>query len=128
MRLKQQGKPLVIGFIADQVPLWQNIHYWTRFLNHEDTPIFTGAERLMKKLDMDVYYLDVRRVKRGYYEAEFKLISSTPKECEEFYLTEQYTRMLEQSINEAPPYWLWSHKRWKRTREEYNRLFPENKK
>ena len=128
VRLKQQGKPLVIGFIADQVPLWQNIHYWTRFLNHEDTPIFTGAERLMKKLDMDVYYLDVRRVKRGYYEAEFKLISSTPKECEEFYLTEQYTRMLEQTINEAPPYWLWSHKRWKRTREEYNRLFPENKK
>ena len=128
IKLKQQGRPLLIGFIADQVPLWQNIHYWTRFLNHEDTPVFTGAERLMKKLDMDVYYLDVRRVKRGYYEAEFKLITTTPKECAEFQLTEDYTRMLEQTINEAPPYWLWSHKRWKRTREEYNRLFPNNKR
>lgn len=126
IRLKKLGKPLVIGFIADQVPLWQNIHYWTRFLNHEYTPVFTGAERLMKKLDMDVYYLDVRKVKRGYYEAEFKLISTTPNECEEFYLTEQYTRMLEQTINEAPPYWLWSHKRWKRTIEEYRRLFGKS--
>ena len=128
IKLKQQGKPLVIGFIADQVPLWQNIHYWTRFLNHEYTPVFTGAERLMKKLDMDVYYLDVRKVKRGHYEAEFKLISSTPNECEDFYLTEQYTRMLEQTINEAPPYWLWSHKRWKRTIEEYRRLFGDTQK
>ena len=111
------NKPLVIGFIADQVPLSNSIHYWTRFLHHENTPVFTGAERLMKKLDMDVYYLDVRRVKRGYYEAEFKLITTTPKECAEFQLTEDYTRMLEQTINEAPPYWLWSHNRWKRNRE-----------
>ena len=128
IKLKQQGKPLVIGFIADQVPLWQNIHYWTHFLNHPDTPVFTGAERLMKKLNMDVYYLDVRKVKRGYYEAEFKLISTTPNECAEFQLTEDYTRMLEQTINEAPPYWLWSHRRWKRTREEFNQLFPNGRK
>ena len=117
IKLKQQGKLLVIGFIADQVPLTNSIHYWTNFLNHKDTPVFTGAERLMKKLDMDVYYVDVRKVKRGYYEITFKLITSTPKDCPDFQITEKYTQLLEKTIRENPPYWLWSHNRWKRTRE-----------
>ena len=116
IKLKQQGKPLVIGFIADQVPMTNSIHYWTNFLNHKDTPVFTGAERLMKKLDMDVYYVDVHKVKRGYYEITFKLITSTPKEYPDFQITEEYTQLLEKNIREEPPYWLWSHNRWKRTR------------
>lgn len=119
VKYRKEGKPLVIGFIADQVPLWNNIHYWTNFLNHPETPVFTGPERIMQQLDMDVYYLDIRRVKRGHYVAEMKLITTTPNECERFELTEKYCQMLEASINEAPPYWLWSHNRWKRGKEEW---------
>lgn len=116
------GKPLIIGFVADQTPWWRDIHYWTNFLNHPETPVFTGAERIMKKFDMDVYYLDIQRVKRGKYTAEYKRITTTPKECPEFWITEQYTRMMEETINRAPAYWLWSHNRWKRTKEEWIRI------
>ena len=28
--------------------------------------------------------------------------------------------MLEASIHRAPEFWLWTHNRWKRTREEFN--------
>lgn len=119
---KKFGKPLIIGFVADQTPWWRDIHYWTNFLNHPETPVFTGAERIMKKFDMDVYYLDITRVKRGYYIAEYKRITTTPKECPEFWITEKYTRMMEATINRAPAYWLWSHNRWKRTKEEWIRI------
>lgn len=122
VKYRKEGKPLVIGFIADQVPLWNNIHYWTNFLNHPETPVFTGAERLMQQLDMDVYYLDVKRVKRGHYVVEMKLITTTPKDFQRFELTEIYCKMLEQTINAAPPYWLWSHNRWKRGKAEWEKI------
>lgn len=121
VKWRNKGKPLVIGFVADQTPWWNDIHYWTNFLNHPDTPVFTGAERIMKKFDMDVYYLDITRVKRGYYTAEYKRITTTPKEWEEFAITERYNRMMEETIKRAPQYWLWSHNRWKRTKEEWLR-------
>ena len=45
-----------------------------------------------------------------------------------FYATERYFRLLEDTICRHPQYWLWSHKRWKRTREEFNRLFSEEER
>ncbi len=125
VKYQKLGKPLIIGFVADQTPWWRDIHYWTNFLNHPDTPVFTGAERIMKKFDMDVYYLDIRRIRRGKYVAEYKRITTTPKECPEFWITEQYNRMMEKTINRAPSYWLWSHNRWKRTKEEWKRITGE---
>lgn len=115
---QREGKPVIVGFIADQAPFWDNIYYWSDFLNHE-TPWFTGAERIAQKLDMDVYYLDVRRVRRGHYTAEYKLITTEPKKQEQFWITEQYAKMLENTIQRGPAYWLWSHRRWKRTKEEW---------
>jgi KDO2-lipid IV(A) lauroyltransferase len=109
-----------VGFIADQAPFWDNIYYWSDFLHHE-TPWFTGAERIAQKLDMDVYYLDVRRIKRGYYTAEYKLITDKPKDQEQFWITEQYSKLLEATIQRGPAYWLWSHRRWKHTKEEWLR-------
>ena len=55
VRYRNEGRPILVGFIADQAPYWDNIYYWSDFLHHE-TPWFTGAERIMQKLDMDVYY------------------------------------------------------------------------
>lgn len=119
IRLRSEGVPMVIGFVADQTPNWNNIYYWTSFLNHPETPVFTGAERLMRKFDMDVYYLDIECVRRGYYVGEFKRMTTTPKDLPPFALTEQYTRMMEDTINRAPSYWLWSHNRWKRTKQAW---------
>ena len=114
----RQGKPILVGFIADQGPSWESIYHWNNFLRHE-TPWFTGAERIMQKLDMDVYYLEVRRVKRGYYEAEYKRITTEPKKFEQFKLTDIYSEMLEETIKRDPAYWLWSHRRWTRSKEEW---------
>lgn len=121
---QQAGKPVVIGYISDQVPFWNNIHHWTDFLHH-DTPVLSGTERLARSTGHAVFYLDVHRVKRGYYEAEFKLITAEPKKMREFEITDVYFRMLEESIRRAPEFWLWSHNRWKRSHEEYNIRYDE---
>ena len=119
IQYKQANKPVVIGYIGDQVPFWNNIHHWCQFLNH-DTPVLTGTERLARQTGHAAFYLDVRRLRRGYYEAEFKLITREPKQQAEFELTDIYFRMLEESIRRDPACYLWSHNRWKRTREEFN--------
>lgn len=124
---KKKGIRNIVGYIADQVPGYNNIHYWTDFLHH-DTPVFTGAERISKIMDTAVYYLDIERPKRGYYVCRFVKIADSLKDKPIFYATEQYFRLLEKTILRAPQYWLWSHKRWKRTREEYNRLFLEEER
>lgn len=125
MQLKHRKKRFIVGFIADQAPNWKNIHFWTRFLNH-NSAVFIGAERIAKNVNAVVYYLDITRVKRGYYHGEFVKITDSPKDLPDYEVTVDYARRLEQSIRRAPQYWLWSHNRWKRTYEEYlKRRSPE---
>ena len=122
LEFRQAGQPVVIGYISDQKPHWVNIHHWVDFLHH-DTPVLTGTERIARRMNHAVFYLDVRRLRRGYYEAEFKLITREPQQMPEFKLTDIYYQMLEASIQRAPEFWLWSHNRWSRTHEEFNERF-----
>lgn len=119
---KRNNQPIIIGYISDQVPYWTNIHHWVNFLNH-DTPVLTGTERIVHKMGHAVLYLDIHRVRRGYYEAEFKLVTREPQKMKDFDLTDIYFEMLEKSIRRSPEFWLWSHNRWKRTREEFDERF-----
>ena len=121
-KYRRENQPVIIGYIADQKPHWVNIHHWVDFLHH-DTPVLTGTERIVKKVNHAVFFLDIRRVRRGYYEATFKLITREPQKTADFEITDAYFRLLEESIRRAPEFWLWSHDRWKRTREEFNERF-----
>ena len=121
---RQQRQPVVIGYISDQVPFWNNIHHWLDFLHH-DTPVLTGTERLARSAGHAVLYIDVERPRRGYYVATFKLIERDPKLTKDFELTDAYFRLLEASIQRAPQYWLWTHNRWKRSHEEFNIRYDE---
>lgn len=122
LEFQRANQPFIIGYISDQKPYWTNIHHWLDFLHH-DTPVLTGAERIICKMNHAVFYSDIRRVRRGYYEVTFRPITREPKKMKEFELTNIYYQMLEKSIQEAPEYWLWSHNRWSRTREKFNHDF-----
>ena len=63
------------------------------------------------------------RPRRGYYDVEYVLLSDDPASLPEGELTRRFFRMLEQSVREAPQYYLWTHNRWKRTKEEFDRRF-----
>ncbi len=114
---KRNNKPCILYTIADQRPQWTGIQHWTTFLN-QDTPVISGPEKIARRFNFPVYFLDIQKIKRGYYSAEFKLICENPKDVPEFYITRKYLSMLEQNILERPELWLWSHKRWKYYRHE----------
>jgi len=116
---RRQGTPIIMGYIADQVPFWNNIHHWLPFLNH-DTPVLTGTERLIKKVNQAVFYADVRRVRRGYYVCQMQKVTTEPRQYADYELTDIYFQRLEKSIQRDPSLYLWSHNRWKRTHEEFN--------
>lgn len=124
---KKRGVLNVMGYISDQVPGYNNIHYWTDFLHH-DTPVFTGAERISRLADTAIFYADIIRPKRGYYVCRFVKMTDAPGKTPKFSITEQYFRLLEETIQRSPQYWLWSHKRWKRTREVFNSLYSEEER
>ena len=126
--LRREKRRSFMGFISDQVPFWNNIHYWTNFLN-QDTPVLTGTERIAKQTDAVVFYASIKRPKRGYYVCEYVKLSDSAQKLPEYELTERYFRALEKDIMLYPQYWLWTHNRWKRTREEFNERFdPETNK
>lgn len=119
---RNEKQPIVIGYIADQAPFWNNIHHWLPFLNH-DTPVLTGSERIIKKAGQVVFYGDVSRTSRGHYRCDMKLISREPQKFADWEITDQYFAMLEATIRRQPELYLWSHNRWKRTHEEYNKRY-----
>lgn len=110
---KSNKKISVTGFIADQHPHPNDQDDVITFLNHY-TAFITGAEVLAKKMDMDVLFFDVYKIKRGYYECTVREITRTPKETEQYEITNTYARLLEKAILKQPHVWLWTHKRWKR--------------
>ena len=114
---RRTNRMSLFGYIADQTPKWENIHLWLDFLHH-DTPVFTGAERIIRKMNNAVFYADMQRTRRGYYTCTFRLMTDRPQELEEHEITRRFFLMLEESINNAPATYLWTHNRWKRTRNQ----------
>ncbi|MDR3194948.1 MAG: lysophospholipid acyltransferase family protein [Tannerella sp.] len=117
IRLKQASTPSLVLFIADQTPSRANLHYWTTFL-HQETAMLTGPERIAVKLNLPVIFVDIQKIRRGYYSVDFELITDRPKEMPRHWITEEYARRMERCILREPAYWLWTHKRWKYHRHE----------
>lgn len=126
----KENKKFLIGFIADQVPTWESINHWVNFL-HRDTPVFTGTEKIARRTGAALFFVRMKRVKRGYYTAHFELFAEDASKMAEFEPTNRYYELLEKEIKENPELWLWTHNRWKRTRagyEEHERLREERRK
>lgn len=117
MEMSAKGIPTITGYIADQTPSKRAIHHWISFLNH-DTPVFTGAEKISRKIHASSFYLDMRRPERGKYIGRFVKISPDVSLEPQDKVTDLYFRLLEASIQQQPPLWLWTHRRWKYKREE----------
>jgi Kdo2-lipid IVA lauroyltransferase/acyltransferase len=116
------SKPYEKGFamltLSDQAPGDSLRSYWMNFLNQQ-TPVLYGAEQMAHEYDLSVVFFSLKKVKRGHYSMHLELICESPKGFSYGAITEKHTRLLENQITEQPEFWLWSHKRWKRT-------IPEN--
>ena len=59
-------------------------------------------------------FFAIHKVKRGHYTIRFETITDQPQAEPYGRITEQHTQKLEQLILQAPEFWVWTHKRWKR--------------
>ena len=109
---QRNGVLSMYGLASDQSPKMERIFHSMKFMGVE-VPVHTGAETLAKKYDLAVIFVQVKKVKRGYYEATFISLADNPKEFENFKITEMYLKEVEKQILEAPEFYLWTHKRWK---------------
>lgn len=118
IELKRQGRKTLVGFISDQLPKWNSIHFFVPFL-HRETAVFTGAEQIGRQVNAAFFFGEITRPKRGYYECTFKRMPVSQAPSTDYELTTMFMNMLEQMICRTPELWLWTHKRWKRTKEEW---------
>lgn len=109
--------PRTIIFGSDQWPSNPKRAYWTTFLGRE-TPFLFGAEKYAKEFDWPVVYCEIIREKRGHFITRYHELTANPKEEKEGAIIEKFVGLLEKTIERDPAYWLWSHKRWKKTKEE----------
>lgn len=110
------GMPHAYIMAADQSPTNLNECYWIDFLNH-DTPWLHGPEKYARKYNCPVIYVDIQKVKRGFYELKLVLLTEDPSSMADGGITRLYAQHLEKSILKEPAYWLWSHRRWKHVRD-----------
>jgi len=107
-----QQEPVLWGFIADQNPSDPKRVSWNDFLNRK-TAFFKGPEFTARRYNNLVFFGEIIRLRRGYYEIKMKLAFDQPRETKEGEITEAYVRHLEDSIKRQPENWVWSHRRWK---------------
>jgi KDO2-lipid IV(A) lauroyltransferase len=110
-------RPTATIFATDQSPKnTRNVH-WMRFLN-QDTPVMKGVERFARQYGIPVIFGTIERRSRGHYEVIYELITEEPEKTEDGWITEAHTKALEREILRKPEHWLWTHRRWKRTRSK----------
>ena len=100
------------GLLSDQSPQLKKSFYWRTFFDVK-VPVHTGGEMLAKKYNMNMVYIETKKVKRGYYETTFSLISSDTQKHKDYELTDIFIEKVEKQVRKQPEYYFWTHKRFK---------------
>lgn len=107
-----QSEPYTIGLIADQNPSNPSKAVWANFFG-KLTPFYAGPEKGAKRLNNAVVMLRVEQPKRGYYNIHLELLTTTPKDLSNGFITQKLIEFIEDAIRKNPANYLWSHRRWK---------------
>jgi len=105
-------KQYILALAADQNPGDPRYAYWIRFFGRL-TPFVTGPEKGAVKNDAAVVFVNFKKVKRGHYHFEPRLLAEHTADRKEGELTCLYRDALEDSIRDDPANYLWSHRRFK---------------
>ncbi|MBW0163225.1 MAG: lysophospholipid acyltransferase family protein [Sediminibacterium sp. Gen4] len=101
-----------LALVADQNPGNPGKAYWTNFFS-KPAPFARGPEKGAKMNNTAVVYAHFYKVKRGYYQLEFELITTKPHDFADGELTKLLVKKVEDSVRKIPDNYLWSHRRWK---------------
>ncbi len=103
-----------VAIIADQYPGYgRDKKFHTKFLQ-QDTVFFFGANQLAVLIQYPVLFYEMKKIKRGHYEATIVEIAFPPYAKDSDVIIENYVKAVEKAIRADPSGWLWSHNRWKK--------------
>ena len=111
-RYEENHQPTAYMMLADQSPNDKHRCYVTDFL-HQKTGFIYGPEHFARQYDIPVLYYQVVKERMGRYRVEVQVITEHPNEEPQYSITQRYTELLAQTIQQDPAFWLWSHRRWK---------------
>ena len=114
--LENKNRATINLMLTDQSPHKSKVDYYCTFLN-QDTPVYLGPEKLLNAAKLEFLFVEVHRIKRGFYEMKIVPLNDKCKE-EKGSKTLLHVNHLEKIINDQPENWLWSHKRWKNSRKK----------
>ena len=120
--MQRRGIVRALAMNADQAPVAADRHQWIAFLG-QDTAFYVGAEQIARATRLPMLYLGMRRVRRGYYRAQFKLLWDAREATTPGQLTERYARVCEADVLANPADWLWSYRRWRLQKPLYQSNF-----
>ncbi len=110
--LRRRAVVRAVAMNADQAPVSTDKRYWTQFLG-QDTAFYIGAEQIARATRLPMFYLVMRRVRRGHYEVEIQPLWDGRETLPPNAITERYARACEADVLKAPADWLWSYRRWR---------------
>ena len=99
-------------FVADQSPYVGDVNYGLNFMNQK-TPVFIGYDKLATRLDLIFVYCEMKKVKRGFYQANYYRIDPDGEKFAEYEVVKKFHKLLESTIRKRPDNYLWSHRKWK---------------
>ena len=110
IRLLRDG--YYVGFMIDQSPAVGAPASLVEFMGTE-TRWISGSTKLAARVKGGVLFSRISRKGRGKYELELVLLKKLGEDLSEEEILQRYVRLLEKQVKSSPPYWLWSHNRWK---------------
>lgn len=112
-----------LALVADQTPGNIRSAFWLNFFS-KPAPFMHIPEKNAQRNNVPVGFASFKKIKRGYYKFETKIITLNPADTERGELTRKYRDFLEEQLREQPDNYLWSHRRWKAEyKEEYKKLW-----
>lgn len=108
-------EPKAVVYGIDQSPANPQKAYWMNWLNQE-TAMYFGAEKHAKDFNMVVIFGSCRKIKRGFYQIAYELITEDPNSFAQGMIIQSINERLEEDIKKEPQHYLWTHKRWKHKR------------
>jgi KDO2-lipid IV(A) lauroyltransferase len=110
--LRRRGIVHALAMNADQTPLATDRLHWTRFLG-QDTAFYVGGEQIARATRLPIFYVRMRRVRRGHYEVDISELWDGRERTESGELTDRYARACEADVLARPADWLWTYRRWR---------------
>jgi len=106
----------ILALVADQNPGNPENANWFPFFG-KMTPFVKGPEKGARQRGDAVVFAHFYPVRRGVYTFDWKIPTYNAAELEEGELTRMYVEYVQECIRKQPANYLWSHRRWKHSRE-----------